>query len=1319
MKRGGRGFSPAAGPSPRSRRCAGAAEPRLAVPGPAREGRSGAAAGIAGRVLLFAILFAIEGTARAGIELNPFRTAAAPAARVKLDPFRAVADSATPPAGGAATTPGPPAPAAKSCQRDEDCGGENICQANLCQAIQVRTNVLYLYYREGSFREALLLYWSRRGPSGYTVVAPVYWHYWSPTSHARVIAPFFWRFEDHLRQSTLTVVVPILPVAWSHQPGARSFAVWPLFYASSKFGWAAPFLGTFKLQDPDAHRSFGAVGYLYWWWRTPARATDLGFPLFFSTRTESHAFTYALPLTVYWRRGGDANTLAVPFFYANTHPTGSWFLWWLGYEHREGTEYSGSLGWLFYLGDDPRAHASYRVFFPLVWHFENKGDAATVVFPLLWSFSGPTSNTTVIGPVVHVGEGSWYFNTAFGLGWSWGDRQTGRAHRLFVPFFYWDRAEHGLATRLVTPLGGYSRDDRAGTKTWGILPLLSFAHRDRGGERRMITPLYLSHQDQAADAMTRLVGLLFYRRTDSEGSSTALFPLFWYFHDIATGATATAFLPFFAHRSGPHDSTTIAGPFYWRRFTNGGWGGGLWPIAFFGDNAGRSHAVVFPLFWRFAGARSSTTVLLPVFYWHRDPRGYDSFWPPLLFVGNHDGESYAIQFPLLFHVASAREGSSTTVTPLGYAHRDRDGWSFGVGPIVPLLYARSGRTLSHFALVPLIWHFEDRGADRSTTVVGPFWHRRWGGETTDALFPLIHYRRGARPGGGDETSFTLFPLVHYRRDTTTRVLVTPLGAAARGPTRDAGFVGPYFWYDDKDLSVAFIPLLHADITRRSDGQRLRQWGPWFQVDGPGYRSRGIFPLFGHYADARESDTWVAPTFFRLRRSNGDQVDTLFPLFWRSSFAGRVTTVVGPFFDRRTPDSDTTGVVPLFFHARNAERTLTAVPPLLLYHWRASSGAYEWFSCALFFHSRGPDGGSTGFFPLYWSTTHGDRRHDIFFPIFWHFADRRAGSDWTLLGPFYSSTSGSRQTRGLLPVAWYTRDRGNGDASQAVVPFFYEGSGGDHFSFYTLLGGYHRRGPAHFWYAGLFLHTDGVQTRFSALFPLWFSHTDKATETTTTVIPPLLHVSRGNPESGFSSTLALFWHYRDIGTSTWLGLPLYFDLHEYHLSRTTVFLPLIFRYENEVEHDTTWVAPLFYRHSTPTDVSMVAFPLVWDFKRDRDRTTLVFPFYAHWRRADHASTYVFPSYYYREGLAANGNPDGTYRRFVLPFYDSGVKRPGDFMWEVFGGLFGHERIGTHDFLRLFYLTFETSQSSRAQTAWYSQPVSQPRKSVRRGLNVAGW
>jgi hypothetical protein len=687
------------------------------------------------------------------VTLDPFAPASGRRA-AHFDPFRRVADNAPAPAAPA------PAPATqRSCQRDEDCPGENICQANACQPIQLRTNIAYLYYREGAFTEALGLYWSRKGTPGYTVLAPLYWHYWGATTESLILAPFYWRFENRAQRSLVTWYGPVV---YGRQGDTRSFGVIPIFYASGTGSWAVWFLGTGRFKDPETHASAGAVAYLYWWTRSQTRARDMLFPVFFSTRSPSHSFTFALPLNFYWRHDDDSNLLALPLFFRNSHRTGSWFLTWLGYAHREGAEYGRSLAWLYWWGGDEQKQSSYHVLFPLLWDFEGRDDGATVVFPLVWSFRGPRQNTTVVVPYVHVRDGSWYFNTLPPVYWSSGDDKTGRAHKLLVPFFYWDRAEHDRASTLVTPLGGYRRDDDAGTRTWAIVPFLSFAHRDRGGERKMITPLYLSHEDRTSDSMARLIGLLFYRRTDPAGSTTTLFPLLWHLWDAQTGASATALLPLFAHRSGPRDSSTLVGPFYWRNFKNGGFSGGLFPIAYFGANAGRSHGVVFPLFWHFADQRSSTTVLFPLFYHHRDAGGSDTAVTPLFYAGDHQGERYAVLFPLFFYDASARQRSSAAFTPIGFYESDPDGTSVAIGPIIPLLYWRAGHDRSHFALVPLFWHFRDRQADTSTTVIGPYWHHRWGGETTDGLFPLFAYRRGTHPDGSAGTGLTVFPLFHVQ-----------------------------------------------------------------------------------------------------------------------------------------------------------------------------------------------------------------------------------------------------------------------------------------------------------------------------------------------------------------------------------------------------------------------------------------------------------------------------------------------------------------------------------------------------------------------------
>jgi hypothetical protein len=60
-----------------------------------------------------------------------------------------------------------------------------------------------------------------------------------------------------------------------------------------------------------------------------------------------------------------------------------------------------------------------------------------------------------------------------------------------------------------------------------------------------------------------------------------------------------------------------------------------------------------------------------------------------------------------------------------------------------------------------------------------------------------------------------------------------------------------------------------------------------------------------------------------------------------------------------------------------------------------------------------------------------------------------------------------------------------------------------------------------------------------------------------------------------------------------------------------------------------------------------------------------------------------------------------------------------MWEVLGGLFGHESVGRNRYLKLFFMRFEQEPAPRAQTAWYSQPLRTPRRQPARGLSMNTW
>jgi hypothetical protein len=355
-------------------------------------------------------------------------------------------------------------------------------------------------------------------------------------------------------------------------------------------------------------------------------------------------------------------------------------------------------------------------------------------------------------------------------------------------------------------------------------------------------------------------------------------------------------------------------------------------------------------------------------------------------------------------------------------------------------------------------------------------------------------------------------------------------------------------------------------------------------------------------------------------------------------------------------------------------------------------------------------------PLWFQSRDEHKSMAIGFPLLWHFADFRADKSKTLLVPFYWAHDGSERTRGLLPLAWYSRDQKNASASNALMPLFYERHSPNSQTLLTLPFGFKHAPDNTWWYAAnFFMHTT-LRTSFHTFFPFWFYHHDKATDASTLVIPPLLHYARTSPERSLSTWLLLFWHRSNITSSMTLGLPLVYDFHSYHQSRFTMVLPLFFRWRNDTLGTTTTVAPLFYRRSTPTETTTVAFPLVWRFWSPERSTTVVFPAYVGVRRPTFEASYIFPNIYYRKGL---GTEAGTSHLFVFPFWESEIKRPGDYMWEALLGVVGWERIGRNRFLKLLFIPFELEAAPAAKTAWYGKPPTRTHERMARGLDIKSW
>ena len=1254
------------------------------------------------------------GTVRAAPNLDPFRHASRPSLALAQDPAPAPAAEPAP----AATPPPAPAPApltlGSTCHADDQCPSGSICENGVCSAVEPPIHAL-LFRKEGGSTSFIPFYFSARGNPGHRVVAPFYWHFWSPEAKSQVVAPFYWHFIDHTKQRVVTVVT-----LYSHtvQPDAESWAVWPVFYRSTKFGWAAPLLGSFKIDSPEEQRSYGLYALLYFWKRNERAGTsfDLLFPFFVSSRSNESAFTWALPLNFYWRNGDDSHLLGLPLFYWASNKTEHTLATPLGYHSRSRENHRGAIAWLYWFGR------------------KRDGDNYDVVFPIAWSFRGAESGTTIIPPFLHLRRPSYTLTTLFPIYWSGVNGSNGDSWRLLLPLFLSRTREQGRVFSWATLLGGYRRDDDVGTKTFGAwLPPMYFS-RDTKSEFDMVLGLYWRTRDKTTGASTLLLGP-FYRGADPEGTTTTLFPLFWHWSDTATGATAHALFPLYFRRSTPQESLTAVGVFplwgYYRNLRSGGYGAGLFPLAFFGSQPDRGHGVVFPLFWHFRNGASSATAFIPFFYRFSDPRSTSLGVPPLLYFSGEerhlDGsvDTTHVQFPLFWRYGNGRTGVTTTVIPPLYWRSGKTGWSAG---LFPLLFAGSWADRGHFVLFPFIWHLRDDQADKTTTVVLNYLHRRQGDEVTDALFPLLHYRRGAKPGGQPETSFTLFPLLHYRRTPDSRIFVSPIGASITTPQRKAGVIPPYFWYQSANIAASGVPLLYLDLFRTATQERTRQFGPFIAVDSPQGSARALFPLWAHYRDDNESGTWVFPTFYQRRHKDSYALDTLMPLFWYSRSNSHATTVVGPFYRSWANHGDgtshfNTGLAPLFVYARNTERRFL-LTPLFYNRDNYQDGTGRLIAALLFYRGTRPDGHTTVGFPLYWSGRTGARSYTVLFPIVWHFRDDNEKTSTTIAGPFYSSTldqgeGKSERTRGLLPIAWYSRDDDKRTASHAVLPLFYEKHGPTQLKFLTLPFGYGKTPETSFWYLLPIVHTNSVSSSFTTVFPLWFSHFNRGTETSTTVIPPLAFFSRNRPDRSLTGLALLFWHHRDIGSTTNLALPLFYDVHNFHESRMTLLAPLFLRYWRASDETTYTVLPLFYRRAsgkeTVTDSTTVAFPLFWDFNSPDRRSTVLFPLFANIRRPTYTARYIFPSIYYRRG---EGTAAGTSRLFIFPLWESAEKRPGDTMWEVLLGLFGYERIGRNRYLKVLFVPFQLDPAPAAQTAWYGRtPRARPQR--RYGLDTRAW
>ena len=778
-----------------------------------------------------------------------------------------------------------------------------------------------------------------------------------------------------------------------------------------------------------------------------------------------------------------------------------------------------------------------------------------------------------------------YFTTLFPFWWAAATTPSGREFGGCS-----SRSSSGSGTprprrpSWLTPLGGYSRDDTAGTQDLVRAPVLLLPHSDTESETRVFSPLYIGYRSKPEQATTTRSVTLFYRRERSRGldhhrssrcSGTSTTP--------PPTPPRTRCFPSIFRRQRPRDDhhrrrVFPCGLLPQLHATAAGARGSV-PAGLLRRSAEpQPRASSFPLFWHFRRrAREPTTAAAPFFYRHGDRHGTSgAFLPLLYFYGRHARRQLRGPVPAVLALRErARRDQHHDPAARLLPHAASDGWSLGVGPLFPLLFAgSSGETRSHFVLFPLFWHFRDARPIATTTVVGTYMHRRTGGETTDALFPLLYYRRGARPGGQRRDQLHAVPAGPLPPHAQRGVLVTPLGGCGPRPEPQGGLHRPLLLVrEPRRSSASGVPLLYVDITRLDTGERTRHVRPLV----PDRRARAtaprpvpaVRPLPGRAATRRPGSSHLLPPAHAPTATARHAVPAVLASRWPGN---STTTVVGPWYT-----------------AARARRTQHGPRPALLLRPQPRAQPDRHPAAAVLPARPGRRHPRLDLVPLYYRTPRRRQADHHAVPrllVFGHQAERATRSSSRSTGT--SPTKDSHQVHdGRAGLSRRRPGTGRRAAScpspgscgtatpatstNALIPLFYReqraATGSRCCTARPATGGRPARGS-------------GTSCRRSSA---------AASEVTWTRRPRSSRRSCSTraraPTRGLTTCLACSTGaVATSPSSTTLVLPLFYDLHDYRIQRTTVLFPLFVRYQRMSDQNTYWVAPLFYRHTTPTDAT---------------------------------------------------------------------------------------------------------------------------------------
>jgi hypothetical protein len=858
---------------------------------------------------------------------------------------------------------GAPTPAGGACVADAECVAETICEGGTCTPITGRRRIVPPFY------------FHKKGAYGYRDIVPVfYFHHWGRETDNLVQFPFFWRLKDKAHDASTTVVPLPVPLIWTQNGTKRTFAA-PFLLAGGSTdeatgeSWRVWFPFFFDHHTKDTRTT---VTLLSWFKSSPGHSAGVIFPLFWHVKDTVQGYEHLV---------------LVPLFDYESDARG---------RHERTVSPVG-----FYEHDDDAGLKQGLLLVPPIFYRRDRQRTVTVVPPLYtsWKVHGDGSSGFMVGPLFHSTDPEGSTSGLFPLYWRWYDKHT------------------QATTNWIFPVAGFhSRPDARGgyvgpgyvwssKNGWGagLAPLL-FVGRSGPKRHAVVFPLVWHFSDESKHTSTTAVGPAYYHKAE-DGYDAGLAPalLLGRHGDKSYGVVP----PIYWHFGQKNGTTTdVAGPVYVQRGPDG-WRFGLAPLLFFGDKAGHSHQVIFPLFFRFADANNDRLLVGPFYHQRKGEERLDVFFPllylargprhgllltPLAGWSKTPAAETLVVGPYYQHKDHLKHSTTRFLFPLGAVHEAPDYkvtvqfpffWRVREGDeadtvVFPIYWRVRSPRMAFDGVFPLF--FRAKTPVATTTLFGPIWSRtRADGGRNLGLFPVfaygsnqvegkparwfgmpgVFYRDNRRTESGELIAGLFYdawrpgrwdaglpPLVFAWKRNTARFLVTPIFYRQTDVDSSMSVLGPVYWgHNGTTKRFGLFPLFFARTGEKGTAAGVF---PLIYVNARPHGSTGITPVFGWFKYETGWRFYLGP--FYARRDQEYSSTALWPLvyFSKNHQTGAMTRMVLPlYFDGRTDDGRELQLfTPAIWRYHSVERTITV-------------GLPAYFDIHSFGESR-----TTGFFPLF-------------------------------------------------------------------------------------------------------------------------------------------------------------------------------------------------------------------------------------------------------------------------------------------------------------------------------------------------------------------